>query len=50
MVLLQVKWEGYEDPSDITWEPERLLRYVDHMNLTAFYSHNYLATLSGIFN
>jgi hypothetical protein len=31
MVLLQVKWKGYEDPSDITWEPEEVLRYVDPM-------------------
>jgi len=26
MVLLRVKWKGYEDPSDITWEPEEVLR------------------------
>ncbi|KAH6668485.1 hypothetical protein B0J14DRAFT_166553 [Halenospora varia] len=26
MVLLQVKWKDYEDQSDITWEPERVLR------------------------
>ncbi|KAH9203170.1 hypothetical protein DL95DRAFT_399613 [Leptodontidium sp. 2 PMI_412] len=26
MVLLRVKWEDYEDPSDLTWEPERVLR------------------------
>jgi hypothetical protein len=34
MVLLQVKWKDYEDPSDITWEPERVLRCVDRMDLT----------------
>ena len=31
MVLLRVKWKGYEDPSDITWEPEKVLRYVDYI-------------------
>ncbi|KKA29541.1 hypothetical protein TD95_005371 [Thielaviopsis punctulata] len=25
-VKFQVKWEGYDDPSDITWEPEATLR------------------------
>ena len=30
MVLLQVKWKGYEDPADLTWELERVLRYVYH--------------------
>jgi hypothetical protein len=30
MVLLQVKWNGYDNPADLTWEPERFLRYVDH--------------------
>jgi len=23
----QVKWEGYDDPSDMTWEPEENLLY-----------------------
>lgn len=27
--LLQVKWKSYEDLSNITWEPEDVLRYAD---------------------
>ena len=33
MVLLRVKWKGYEDPSDITWEPEKVLKYVDYISV-----------------
>jgi len=33
LVLGKVKWTGYEDPSGITWEPERILRCVDCVNL-----------------
>jgi hypothetical protein len=29
IVLVQVKWKSYEDLSNITWEPEDVLRYAD---------------------
>lgn len=25
-ILLHVKWKGYDDPSDYTWEPEENLK------------------------
>lgn len=27
-IRFQVKWEGYDRPSDMTWEPEENLAYV----------------------
>jgi hypothetical protein len=29
--MYQVKWEGYEKRSDMTWEPEENLLYVEYL-------------------
>jgi chromobox protein 1 len=34
--MYQVKWEGYEKRSDMTWEPEENLLYVHNLDLVAY--------------
>jgi chromobox protein 1 len=34
--MYQVKWEGYEKKSDMTWEPEENLLYVYHLSLVTW--------------
>lgn len=34
--MYQVKWEGYEKRSDMTWEPEENLLYVHYLDFVAY--------------
>jgi hypothetical protein len=45
MVLFRVKWKGYEDPSDITWEPEKVLRCVDHIAAQGLFERTFTDVL-----